>query len=181
MTTFAKKGSTVYTTETGKTWYAVYTKPRNEKKVYQRLQEKGIETFLPLQKKIKQWSDRKKMVEEPLFRSYIFVCISPKEYYDVLNTIGIVRYITFEGKAVAIPPRQIEQVKHLLVQDLEIETVEQNLSPGDKVEVKFGQLMGIVGELVEHAGKKKLVIRIDHVSHSIMVTLPSDYIAKVIE
>lgn len=157
-------------------WYAVYTKPRNEKKVYARLVEKGIETFLPLQKKLKQWSDRKKMVDEPLFRSYIFVHIGQKQYYDVLNTMGVVRYITFEGKAVPIPDKQIDQIKQLLVQDIELEAVEGTIEPGTKVEVRFGSLQGIEGEMVEHAGKKKVVIRIDHISHSLLVTLPKEYV-----
>lgn len=164
-----------------KFWYAAYTKPRNEKKVYARLEEKGIETFLPLQKRMKQWSDRKKMVEEPLFRSYIFVHIETKDYYNVLNTLGVVRYITFGGKAAPIPERQIDQVKQLLVQDVEIESLEEAIEPGSTVEVKFGGLMGIVGELVEHAGKKKVVIKIDHVSHSLLVTLPAEYVVKRIE
>ncbi|HNT41409.1 MAG: UpxY family transcription antiterminator [Bacteroidales bacterium] len=166
--------------EANKRWYALYTKPRNEKKIYSRLVEKGVEAFLPLQKRLKQWSDRKKLVEEPLFRSYIFVRIDAREYYEVLNTPGIVRYITFEGKAVPIPDRQIEQVKQLLVQDLEIEPVEEQIPPGALVEVRFGNLMGITGELVEHAGKKKVIIRIDHVSHSLLVTLPKDYVARAV-
>ncbi len=157
-------------------WYAAYTKPRNEKKVYSRLVEKGIETFLPLQKILKQWSDRKKMVEEPLFRSYIFVHIPLSRYYDVLNTSGVVRYVTFEGKAVPIPEKQIEQVKQLLLQDIEIEALEGYIEPGTRVEVRFGTLKGITGELVEHTGKKKVIVRIDHISHSLLVTLPKDYI-----
>ncbi|MGE0078344.1 MAG: UpxY family transcription antiterminator [Bacteroidales bacterium] len=162
-------------------WYAAYTKPRNEKKVYDRLVEKGIETFLPLQKRLKQWSDRKKMVEEPLFRSYIFVHINVKDYYNVLNTSGVVRYVTFGGKAAPIPERQINQVKELLVQGVEIELLDENIVPGTKVEVKFGDLKGIVGELIEHSGKKKVVIRIDHVSHSLLVTLPAEYVTKAID
>ncbi|QKG81008.1 UpxY family transcription antiterminator [Tenuifilum thalassicum] len=157
-------------------WYAVYTKPRNEKKVYTRLVEKGIETFLPLQKRLKHWSDRKKWVEEPLFRSYIFVRVEPKQYYDVLNTMGVVRYVTFEGKAVAIPDKQIEQIKQLLVQDIEIEAVEGYIEPGTKVVVRFGSLQGVEGEMVEHSGKKKVVIRIEHISHSLLVTLPAEYV-----
>jgi len=159
-------------------WYAAYTKPRNEKKVFDRLVISGIEVFLPLQKRLKQWSDRKKMVEEPLFRSYIFVKISAKEYYNVLNTPGIVRYITFEGKAVPIPERQIDQIKQLLEQDIEIEAVEEKIEPGTIVEIRFGSLMGLLGELIDHQGKKKVVIRIDHISHSLLVTLPSKYIVK---
>lgn len=162
-------------------WYAAYTKPRNEKKVYERLLSAGIETYLPLQRKLKQWSDRKKMVEEPLFRSYIFVRITQKEYYNVLNTFGIVRYITFEGKAVPIPDKQIDQIKQLLEQDVEIEAVEEVITPGTIVEVRFGSLMGLNGELVEHQGKKKVVVKINHISHSLLVTLPSQYIVKAVE
>lgn len=162
-------------------WYAAYTKPRNEKKVFERLTENGIETFLPLQKRLKQWSDRKKMVEEPLFRSYIFVRIGEKDYYNVLNTPGVVRYVTFGGRAAPIPERQIEQVKQLLVQDIEIELLAESIEPGTNVEIKFGGLKGIVGELVEHCGKKKVVIRIDHISHSMLVTLPTEYVAKKVE
>lgn len=162
-------------------WLAAYTKPRNEKKVYTRLIEAGVETFLPLQKRLKQWSDRKKWVEEPLFNSYIFIKITQRQYYDVLKTAGIVRYVTFGGKAAVIPEKQIEQVKQLLVQDIEIETVTETFCAGTKVEVRFGGLKGIVGEIVEHSGKKKVLLKIDHISHSLLVTLPVDYVTKAID
>lgn len=161
-------------------WYAAYTKPRNEKKVYARLLSSGIEAYLPLQRRLKQWSDRKKIVEEPIFRSYIFVRISQKDYFNVLNIPGIVRYITFEGKAVPIPAKQIDQIKLLLEQNIDIEVVEEKLEPGTIVEVRFGTLMGLMGELIEHQGKKKVVVRIDHISHSLLVTLPSQYIVKAL-
>lgn len=161
-------------------WYAAYTKPRNEKKVFERLEASGIDVYLPLQRRLKQWSDRKKLVEEPLFRSYIFVRITPKDYYNVLNTFGIVRYITFEGKAVPIPDNQINIIKQLLEQDVEIESVEEELEPGALVEVKFGSFIGLIGELVEHKGKKKVIVRIDHISHSLLVSLPAQYITKAV-
>jgi transcriptional antiterminator RfaH len=162
-------------------WYAAYTKPRNEKKVYDRLIAAGIETYLPLQRLLKQWSDRKKMVEEPLFRSYIFVRITQKDYYNVLNTNGLVRYITFEGKAVPIPDNQINLIKQLLEENLEVESVDEFLEPGVTVEVKLGSLVGLTGELIEHKGKKKVIVRIDHISHSLLVTLPTQYVTKAYE
>lgn len=161
-------------------WYAAYTKPRNEKKVLERLAASGIEAYLPLQSHLKQWSDRKKVVEEPLFKSYIFVKITQKDYYNVLNTPGIVRYITFEGKAVPIPDNQINIIKQLLEQNIEIETVEETLEPGAMVEVKFGTLIGLVGELIEHKGKHKVVVRFEHISHSLLITLPAQYVTKAI-
>ncbi|NTV84857.1 MAG: UpxY family transcription antiterminator, partial [Bacteroidales bacterium] len=99
-------------------WFAVYTNPRTEKKAHAELISKGIDAYLPLQRTLKQWSDRKKWVEEPLFRSYIFVNITKSQYFDVLNTTGIVRYITFEGKAVPIPPRQIDAIRYYLEEEL---------------------------------------------------------------
>jgi len=162
-------------------WYAAYTKPRNEKKALERLLAAGIETYLPIQRRLKQWSDRKKMVEEPLFRSYIFVRITQKDYYNVLNTYGVVRYVTFEGKAVPIPNNQIDLIKNLLEQNVEIEAVEESLEPGTRVEVKFGSLIGLMGELIEHKGKQKVVVRLEHISHALLVTLPTQYVSKAIE
>ena len=92
-------------------WYAIYTKPRWEKKVAERLDEKGIEHFLPLIKTLKIWSDRKKWIQEPLFRSYIFVHVNPSEYLPALQTPGALRYITIESRPVAIPPIQIDAIR----------------------------------------------------------------------
>jgi len=162
-------------------WFAAYTKPRNEKKVFTRLVDAGIETFLPLQKRMKQWSDRKKLVEEPLLRSYIFVRITEKDYWKVVNTPGVVRYVTFEGKAAPIPDKQIDVLKLLIGQQVELEATEEVLEPGQVVEVKIGSLSGLIGELVEHRGKSKVVVRLDHISHSLLVTLPTGYITKAIQ
>ncbi len=159
-------------------WVAAYTKPRNEKKVYERLIEQGIETYLPLQKRLKKWSDRKKWVEEPLIRSYIFIKICEKDYYKTLNTPGLVRYVTFEGKAAVIPDKQINLLKMLLGQQVDLEVLDENIAPGDKVEIIIGSMMGFVGEVVKHKGKEKAIIQIDHISHAILVTLPKNYLTR---
>jgi transcription antitermination factor NusG len=159
-------------------WLAAYTKPRNEKKVYRRLVDAGIETFLPLQKRMKQWSDRKKLVEEPLLRSYIFVRITEKDYFRVLGTPGVVRYVSFEGKAAPIPDRQIDTLKMLIGEQVNIEVLEHDISPGEKVEIELGTMRGFEGELVRIAGENRVVIRIEHVTHSLLVTLPTHYLVK---
>jgi transcriptional antiterminator RfaH len=160
-------------------WFAVYTLPRNEKKVLERLSDCGIEVFLPIQKKLKKWSDRKKVVEEPLIRSYVFVRIKEQEYYTVLKTTGVIRYVSFEGKAVPIPEKQIDLLKKFLEQNYSIEVIEEQIEPGEMIEITMGSMMGVAGELVEHNGAKKVIIRIDHISHSLLVTLPRDYIVKI--
>ena len=153
-------------------WYAIYTRPHHEKEVYRKLQEQKITAYLPLLKTIKQWSDRKKRVEEPLFRCYIFVQIQTREYYRVLNTPGVIRYVTFEGKAVAIPENQINMVKNFLEQDMVVEEVQDLLYNGAYVEIVAGPLSGTSGELIDFAGKKRVIIRLEEIGKSLVVSVP---------
>ena len=95
-----------------KGWYAIYTHSRAEKRVSDRLTEAGIETFLPLQKTLRQWSDRKKLVEKPLISSYVFVKVVPKEFFTVRKTDGVVKFIMLQGKPVVIPEIQITNLRH---------------------------------------------------------------------
>ena len=157
-------------------WYAIYTKSRSEKKVHQELSFKEIEAYLPLHKRLKQWSDRKKWVEEPLIRSYVFVRITEKEYFNVLNTPGVVCYVTFGGKAAPIRDEQIDTLRRLLTTDTELELVSENLQPGDPVEITAGHLLGLGGELVEYRGNKKVVIRLEQLQHSLLLTIPLAWI-----
>jgi transcriptional antiterminator RfaH len=150
-------------------WFAVYTTSRAEKQAYKGLIEAGIDAYLPLQRTLRQWSDRKKWVEEPLFRSYIFVNIPQSKYFEVLNTTGIVRYVTFEGKAVSIPPKQIDAIRyfleetdHLAALDLLTEVRGKSaLPPGSPVEIIRGPLRGLKGQLVDHQGRKRVRIEIE--------------------
>ena len=159
-----------------KKWYALYTRSRAEKQMFSLLQKAGFDAYLPLRKVLKYWSDRKKWVEEPLFSSYIFVCISEAEYYDVLNIPGAVRYVTFEGKAVAIPPQQIEAIKQFITTGEELPEVDLKLSPGDKVEIITGPMKGIEGELVDIMGKKKVRIEISGLGRAVYLELPASHI-----
>lgn len=163
---------------TGKVWHALYTRPRWEKKVTKYLQEEGIEAFLPLRKSLKQWSDRKKWVEEPLFRSYVFVHIVPSEYYKALNILGAVRYVVFEGKAAIIPDRQIQMVKDLLALEVELEVTDETLLPGERVVIRYGPLKDVEGEMVEFRSKSVIALRIDHISGTILVSVPSNYVKR---
>lgn len=159
-----------------KSWYALYTRSRAEKQINELLLSSGFDTYLPLQKVLKQWSDRKKWVEVPLFSSYIFVHIFPAEYYGVLNIPGAVRYITFEGKAVAIPPQQIEAIRQFVDTGQELPDVELNILPGSTVNIIAGPMKGINGELLEIMGKKKVRIEIDGLGQSVFLELPAAHI-----
>ena len=160
-------------------WYAAYTNPRAEKKINERLQKKKIEVYLPLQKKLHQWKDRKKWVEQPLINSYIFVKVSEKEYYDVLNTPGIVRYITFSGKAAPIPEWQINALKQLLDSNHNFEITTEEFQKGDLVKIMSGALSGVQGKLVSFKNEKKVLIRIENISHSLLVDIPLSQLKSV--
>ncbi len=160
-------------------WYALYTKSRNEKKVYQNLIEKNIETYLPVEKKLKQWSDRKKWVEEPMIRSYIFVKIFLYELQDVLQTPGVVTIIRFGGSPEAIPENQINTIKKILSNDIDYEISSEKFEIGQKVEVASGKLKGIKGELINNLNKYKVLIRIESINQNLLVQINPTNLLKL--
>jgi transcription antitermination factor NusG len=160
-------------------WFALYTNPRAEKQAFSRLIDKGIETFLPLQKTYRQWSDRKKLIEKPLLSSYIFVKVIPREFPVVYMTPGIIKFISFEGLPVPIPQNQIDNLKLLVNSDAEIEVTSENLKKGDNVKVINGSLIGLTGELISIGGKKRVVIRIDKLEQNIIVKIPVTFLSRL--
>jgi len=150
-------------------WYPVYTHPRAEKKAYQALVTKGLETYLPLHKQLKQWSDRKKWIEEPFIKSYLFVHITEQQQTEVLMTKGVARFIYFSGKVASMPDRQIDELKLLMASPYELEVTEENLKPGEKIVIKAGPLKGITGEIISYHSQKKLALRLENMGYSIIV------------
>ncbi len=159
-----------------KQWFALYTSSRREKQTHDFLLRQGVNSYLPLIKTLKQWSDRKKWVEEPLFRSYLFVHISEAEYFEVLNAPGAVRFITFEGKAVPIPPQQIEAIRQFVDTGQELPEVELDIEPGTEVDITAGPMKGIGGILMEIRGKKKVKIEINGLGKAVYLELPASHI-----
>lgn len=150
-------------------WYPIYTRSRFEKKTQLELEKKQITTYLPLKKVLKQWSDRKKIVEEPLLKSYLFIYISIKEYNEVLLTPGFSRFIYFSGKIASIPEKQIQDLRLLLAKSTDLELIEYNISPGEKVLIKAGPFKGITAELVSLKSKNFLILRLDQLGCSINI------------
>jgi transcription antitermination factor NusG len=167
---------------TQKQWHVVYTRSRAEKKVQVELSFKNIENFLPMQKKLRQWKDRKKWVEMPLMSGYCFVHITRKEYDLVLQTSNVVCYIRFEGKAAVIPDSQIDALKQMLKQyDFEVNVSNENFAPGKKVEVIEGPMIGLQGELVEARGKNKFIIRFTQINSVFSVEIPANHLSLLPE
>lgn len=162
-------------------WYAIYTRANGEKKLLSNLAEKKIECYLPLKKTLKCWSDRKKWVEEPLFRCYIFVKVSYKEFFTALNTPGVVCYVSFGGKAQPIPEAQISNIKTFLTQgDHEVTLTYERIQKGVTVEVLHGSLKGVKGEVINICGQTRLVMRIDSMNCSLYANISKEEV-KVLD
>jgi transcriptional antiterminator RfaH len=160
-------------------WYAIYTRPRAEKLVYQRLVEEEIETFLPLQKTYRMWSDRKKLVEKPLLSSYIFVRTIKKNFPKVYQTNGVVKFVSFEGQPVSIPQNQIDNLRLLINSDAEIEVSSEKFAAGDNVEVVSGSLIGLTGELIKIGSKNRVIVRIDRLDQNLILKIPKAFLRKM--
>lgn len=160
-----------------KNWHVVYIRPRHEKLTSRLLERKGIECFLPLKTEVRQWHDRKKKVQSPVFPGYLFVHIDIMEMLQVYNTDGFVKFICSEDKPDIVSTEAIEALKKALVGDFEVSS--EKFQPGDQVRVSFGPMKGLEGNLLRFAQQSKLVINIDVIDKSVLVTIPSHYIEKV--
>lgn len=162
-----------------KRWFAVYVRSKSEKKVFKELQFAEIEVFLPLITRVRQWSDRKRKVEEPLFRSYVFVCISEREYFTVLSIPNVVKFISFEGKPVQIPVRQIEAIRMFLKEPEEIDLPQ--LHEGQLVKVKSGSMEGLIGRMIKYKNKYRIWVMIEAVGQMIHLNIPRSRVDVVNE
>lgn len=160
-------------------WFPVYTHPRAEKKAFEALTHKGIEAYLPLQRQQKQWSDRKKWVEEPLIKSYLFVHIYEREQTEVLMTKGIARFIYFSGKITAMPDRQLEDLKLLMASPYELEVTEERLQQGERITIKAGPLKGMSGEIISYRSQKQLALRLENLGCSVIVYVAVQLIQRI--
>lgn len=154
-----------------KQWYAIYTKSRTEKKVSELLTERGIDHYLPLQKVLRQWSDRRKWVHIPLFNSYIFVYITPKDFLRVLETQGVVCFIKFNNAFPPIPEYQINNLKIILGSSEKFEISYDEFEIGEKVEIDSGKFKGLKGRLVEWRGKTRVLVHIDSINQNLIVDI----------
>ena len=158
-------------------WYAIYTRPRHEKKVHDLLLEKNQEVFLPMIKQVRQWKDRKKKVDMPLFSSYLFVRIDYKYRYDILETHGVVKIVNFKGEPAVVPDWQIESLKKML-ENPQTLRLENYIRPGEFVEITEGPFKGMKGSVKTIKGETRLVVTIDGIMQSVSVEIDSAYLKR---
>lgn len=166
--------------EEEKNWYALYTKPRWEKKIDTSLIKKNIESWCPLQKIEKQWSDRKKIIEEPLFKSYIFVHIANSERSKVFQTDGILNFVYYLGKPAIIKEAEINLIKqYLLEKDVKISLIsKEGFEESTKIRVNHGVFMGKVGTVLKNM-KKKIYVKLESLGQVMVVEFPVEYLSHL--
>ena len=146
--------------ETEANWLVIYTKSRQEKKVQAHLQRQLIESFLPLRRQRKKWSDRWKWVEAPLFSSYIFVRPELKIKDSLLQIDGVVRYLRFNGKLGVVRQSEIDFLRRVVVSDETIEVVPDLFEKDAEVVINKGYFQGFKGRYVhlDRGGKVAVVL-----------------------
>jgi len=161
-------------------WYALYTKPKHEFKAEIQLGEMGIECYLPKITQIKQWSDRKKKVIEPLFKSYIFIHVDNSERYIAVQAKSIVKIVNFHGTPATLPDWQIENLQKMLATNPDA-FVSELIKIGTSVKIIEGPFAGVEGILAAYGNNESVLgVNIDMLQRSVMVYLPASSVIEEI-
>ncbi|QXV63859.1 UpxY family transcription antiterminator [Mucilaginibacter sp. 21P] len=159
-------------------WYVAYTFPNYEKKVEKLLSQKKIDCYLPLQKVIKQWSDRKKRVECPLFPNYIFINTTAHERFDALNTEGVLRFVSFGGQPAVLSSTDIDAIRKIASYSVDIEC-EHGFEKGDYVIITQGPFSGMKGYLFSKRGRTRFGFKMDAIDQHISIEICTSMIEKI--
>lgn len=164
-----------------KNWFALYTKPRHEFKALAELRDLSVDVYLPTIIVKKKWSDRKKKIEEPIFKGYIFIYADESERLISIQQPSIVRTICFNGKPSIIPEWQIENLRRLLSEKPEV-FITDKIGTGAKVKITEGPFTDVVGTVTEYKESEKyLAVSIDLLKRSVLVRLSKESIVKIID
>ena len=164
--------------QTAPHWYAFVTRPRHEKRVKLHLDGRGIESYLPLQKTVRQWKDRKKKVEIPLFSCYIFAFLPYTKRYDVLTAPSVVRVVSFENQPTPVHDNEIQAIRTIMNTNPTFDVCE-GLQVGERIEIASGPLKGIQGELVHFHGRDRIAVNIDAISKSLLLDIERGFVKRV--
>lgn len=162
-----------------KKWLAVYTRPRWEKKVNQLLTEKGLESYCPLNKVKRKWSDRIKIVEEPLFKSYVFVKVSDADRSAVRITNGVINFIYWNGKPAVIREKEITAIKKFLDEYEHVEARPVQLRVNQRVRVTNGTLMDLEGKVLD-IRRKTARVAIDSLGYILIAHIERTKLTSVL-
>ncbi len=148
-------------------WFAVYTRYKREKQVRKRLEEQGIECYLPLQRLVREYTRKRKQVELPLISCYIFTKIRKAEYVPVLETEDVVQFLHFSRNLIAIPNQEIQVLRHIVGEQVELEARPITFQPGALVEITQGRLIGLRGKLIEKQGTHNFLVELNTMGYGL--------------
>jgi len=162
-------------------WYVMYTTSRAEKKVANRLREKGLEVYLPIIEELRQWSDRKKKVQKALFNGYLFVKTAKSNLWEALQVPGAVKFVNFAGEYATVRQKEIDAIHRVLETGVAVETDNSDIEEGEMVRILGGPLQGMEGECINKGNKDYFIIRIPGINQNVMVNIPRKFLEVIQE
>jgi transcription antitermination factor NusG len=157
-------------------WFAIYTKPRWEKKVNQLLINKGVECYCPLNKVKRKWSDRTKTIEEPLFKSYVFVKVTEEERTKVRLTNGVVNFVYWNGKPAIVREKEIQMIKLFLDEHENVQVKPMDLTVQQRILITSGTFMDRTATVLD-VRKKEVKVSIDSLGYELVALIDKNKIA----
>lgn len=164
---------------TDKKWYALYTKPRWEKKIHHSLQIKGFESYCPLNKVRRKWSDRIKVIEEPLFKSYIFVRLNEADKTEVRYVDGVLNFVYWNGKPAVVKDEEIIEIKKFMSEYEDVQVNKIDVKPADEVVINQGVMMGASGRVLRVLSNNIVEVRIDSLGLALIAKFDKQKLDKM--
>ena len=160
-------------------WFAIYTPYKREKLVCRQLQKKGVTAYLPVQRLVRRYTRKMRTVELPLISCYVFVKIIKPDYIKVLETEQVMGFVKFSGNLIAIPEAEMELMKRILGEGIEVNVEKQAFHQGDMVEVISGNLLGLRGKLCSIQGKKQMLVDLEFLGYTLQMTIDPVLLRKI--
>jgi len=162
-------------------WFAIKTRPKAEKMLHGMFAKKQIEAYLPILQLVRRYTRKIKKVNLPLIPCYLFVKVTKNEYVSVLETDGVLGFVRFSKDLLAIPEREIDILRRITGEQIEVEVTPIEWKEGDEVEILQGNLAGIRGILVEKKGKHLVTVDLQHIGFSLKIDIdPKNLIKKAV-
>ncbi|WP_212004690.1 transcription termination/antitermination protein NusG [Chitinophaga sp. HK235] len=154
-------------------WYVLYTRPNRERAIASHLERRAMDFYLPTIRVCKKWSDRKKVVESPLFSSYIFVNLhSSSDYFTSLEIPGTIEYIRFGKQLAGVSESVVKSLRIVVDSKKELLLCRENIATGEPLHITDGPLSGLECEMVQYHGRDKILVRVTLLSRVILVDMP---------
>lgn len=155
-------------------WHLIYTRPHQERKVSDQLQDKQIRTYLPVKKEQRKWSDRVKTIIAPIFPSYLFVYLSnSQEFYEGMRADGACYYVRSGTSPARMSDDEIHSIRMMESNGVNMEVTNDPVQPGQQLLIRNGPLNGLSCEVIQYKGKKRILVRVDILKRTLLADLPS--------